>query len=279
MPDLRMPAILEGWPHHSQEAIHLRDLPQPGLPALWRGYTPADQLPSTAAPGRAPWPQNARASLAWPWEVCLYHSVVLPVLPALGKHFFASHDPASRSHSREVLLSHGAVAQHCHPMEELCSPEAPGQALSSHGKSASIAGWSRQFRLAWGTGRSPPRGLASPTHPWEVLCPCGAAAQHCPPPGRALQPRSAGASPAQPWEFCLHCSVDLLVSSACPLEGLLCFRVTLLAPPTLWKCPSASKMATHYRQPLGSTPQQCQGKTCPATGSHLHHEKENNIPS
>ena len=82
MPDLRPPAIQEGWPHHSQEADPLRGFPSPGLLALWRGYTPVKQLPSTAS-----------------------------------------------------------------SLEELCSPEMPEQALPSHGKSASIAGWACHFRL------------------------------------------------------------------------------------------------------------------------------------
>ena len=36
MPDLRAPAILEGWPHHLQEANHLQGFPRPGLAAPGR---------------------------------------------------------------------------------------------------------------------------------------------------------------------------------------------------------------------------------------------------
>ena len=49
VPDLRPPAILEGWHHHLQEADHLRGFPCPGLPALWRGYTPTEQHPALPA--------------------------------------------------------------------------------------------------------------------------------------------------------------------------------------------------------------------------------------
>ena len=49
VPDLRPPAIPEGWPHHSQEAKHLRGFPCPGLPALWRGYTAVEKCPAQPA--------------------------------------------------------------------------------------------------------------------------------------------------------------------------------------------------------------------------------------
>ena len=139
VPDLRPPANPEGWPHHSREDNHLRGFPLPGLPTLWRGYTPTEQPPSTT-----------------------------------------------------------------HTLEELCSPEAPEQALPSHGKSASITVRSCQSCLPWGSALLPPSHPASPAHPWEALCSCRAAVQHHPPPGRALQPRGARASPAQPQKVCLH---------------------------------------------------------------------------
>ena len=36
VPDLKLPAILEDWPHHSQEGNHFPGFPQPDLPALRR---------------------------------------------------------------------------------------------------------------------------------------------------------------------------------------------------------------------------------------------------
>ena len=143
-PDLRPPAILEDWPHQSWEANHLPGFLQPGLPALWKGYTPMDQ----------------------------------------------------------------------HPLEKLCSPETPGQALPDTGKSASIVGQSTQFWLPWGRSPLSPRGLDSCTYTQEVLHSCRAAAQNCLPPGRALQPRNARASSAWPWEVCPHRGADLPVPPA-----------------------------------------------------------------
>ena len=152
------------------------------------------------------------------------------------------------------------------PLEELRSPEMPVQVLPGHRKSASITVQTCQFCLPTGSAPLPPSDLASPTCPWEVLHSPGAAAQHCPPPGRALRPRGAGAGPAQPWGS-LPPSWCRPASPACPREDLLCFRVTLLALPTLGKCPTASKKTSQHHQPLGNTPQQCQGKPCPAMGS------------
>ena len=58
-------------------------------------------------------------------------------------------------------------------------------------------------------------------------------------------------------------------SPTCHQKVLLCFRVTLLALPTLRKCPAASNKTDKHCQPLGNTPQQCQGKTCLVSGSAL----------
>ena len=54
VPDLGLPAILEGRPHHLWEANHHRGFPCPGLPALWRGYTPTEQHPEMPAPWKRP---------------------------------------------------------------------------------------------------------------------------------------------------------------------------------------------------------------------------------
>ena len=90
-PDLRLPAIPEDWPYHLWEAIHLWGFLQPGLSALWRGYTPTEQC----------------------------------------------------------------------PLEELLGPEMPGQVPPRHRKSASMAEWSCQFRLPWGSAPFSPSSPAS----------------------------------------------------------------------------------------------------------------------
>ena len=84
VPDLRLPAIPEGWPHHLWEANHLRGFPWP-----W-GLHSRRAVPSKRAPG----PRNARASSSQPQEVRLHCRVVLPVLVALGKHTFVSQWPS-----------------------------------------------------------------------------------------------------------------------------------------------------------------------------------------
>ena len=84
VPDLKLPAIPEGWPHHLWEAIDLRGFPWPG------GLHSCRAVPSKRAPG----PRNARASSSQPQEVRLHCRVVLPVLVALGKHTFVSQWPS-----------------------------------------------------------------------------------------------------------------------------------------------------------------------------------------
>jgi len=85
VPDLRPPAIQEGWPHHSWEADHH------SLSPPWPSHT-MEELPSFGAsaqhflpPGSAPWPRNTKPSSAQPWEVCLHCREVWPVLASLGK--------------------------------------------------------------------------------------------------------------------------------------------------------------------------------------------------
>ena len=62
-PDLRPPAIPEGWPHHLREADYLRAFPHPGLLALWRGYTPMEQCPALPAPWKSPAAQKRLSKL------------------------------------------------------------------------------------------------------------------------------------------------------------------------------------------------------------------------
>ena len=50
VPDLRLPAILEGWPHHLQEAYQHKGFPCLGLRALWRCYTPTEKHPALPVP-------------------------------------------------------------------------------------------------------------------------------------------------------------------------------------------------------------------------------------
>ena len=64
VPDLRMPAILEGWPHHLWESDHHRGFPCPGLPALWRGYTPKEQHPVPPAPWKRSAAQKSYSKLS-----------------------------------------------------------------------------------------------------------------------------------------------------------------------------------------------------------------------
>ena len=79
-----------------------------------------------------------------------------------------------------TTLPHGAASKH-HPGRALQS-EARGKALPSHGKSASTAVWSCQFRLPWWSAPLPPSDMASGSQPRKVLHSHGAAAQHHPPP-------------------------------------------------------------------------------------------------
>ena len=104
----------------------------------------------------------------------------------------------------------------------------------------------------------------------------------CPPSGGVTLLRSSHPAPPAPWKsseaqkrwgkFCpatgsLPPSRCGPASPSCPWEVLFCFRVTLLALPTLGKCPAASKKTGQHCQPSGNTPQQCPSKPCPAIGS------------
>ena len=86
--DLRLPAILEGWPHHLQEADHCRGFPCPGMPAFWRA------APSTtSAWEKARSPENLVQ--AWPGRANLpLLRVILPIPAALGKSPLGSQQPS-----------------------------------------------------------------------------------------------------------------------------------------------------------------------------------------
>ena len=94
MVDLRPLTILEGWLHHSKEAYHLRVFLHPGLPTLWRGYTPAEQCPAPPDPWKSFVAQKQQSNSAWPQEICLHCGAVLPVSAALGKHPFVFQWPS-----------------------------------------------------------------------------------------------------------------------------------------------------------------------------------------
>ena len=108
-------------------------------------------------------------------------------------------------------------------LEELCSPEALGQALTSHKKSASITVWTCQSCPPWGSAPSSQSDLASPTHPLQSMHSHGTAAatqRYLPPPlGRAPWLRSSGVSPAQRWEVYLQRGADLLVPPTSEQDG------------------------------------------------------------
>ena len=123
-------------------------------------------------PGWVPQPRNNRASSGMPQEICFHCGAVLPVLAALPLCL-----PVAQ-------LAAPTLGRYCTPVEELPSTDSPleeshspemiEQALACHGKSASIVGWSCQFRLPWGNAPLSPIGLANHSHPWEVLQSCGA---------------------------------------------------------------------------------------------------------
>ena len=81
--------------------------------------------------------------LSWSW----------PALPTLWRCY----PPTEQLHST------------AHPLEELCSPGAQGQALPSHRKSASIMVQTCQSRLPLGSAPLSWSEPESPTHPWEAL--------------------------------------------------------------------------------------------------------------
>ena len=59
LPDPGLPAIWEGWPQQLLEAYHCRGCPCPGLLALWRGCTPAEQHQTLPAPKKRPGAQKS----------------------------------------------------------------------------------------------------------------------------------------------------------------------------------------------------------------------------
>ena len=150
VPDMRLPAIPEGWPHHLQEANHLR------------GYTPTDQRPAPPAPWKSPTAQKRQSKLC----------------QAVGNLFPLWGGPASSSCPGEVPISLPAAQiaapafrRCCTPAEQLpsttsaleesYSPETPEQPPPGYGKSASNAGQSCQSQLPWESAPLSPSALAS----------------------------------------------------------------------------------------------------------------------
>ena len=139
-PDLRSPAIKEGWPHHSWEANHLRGFPRPGLPPFWRGYTSVEQCPAPPAPWKSPTAPKHHSKL------CLAMDQLLSLQGGPAN----SSCPGEVPHCLPAALLAALTLRRCctpakqlhrttSPLEELRSPEMPEQALPGHRKSASIA--------------------------------------------------------------------------------------------------------------------------------------------
>ena len=113
----------------------------------------------------------------------------------------------------EELHSHRAAPSTACPLEELHSPETPEKALPSHGKSASIVGWSCQFQLPWGNASLSRSGPASSSHTQKVLHSCGAVPSTTRPLEELRsQKRQSKLCPAM--KVCIHHGVDLPVLPA-----------------------------------------------------------------
>lgn len=275
VPDLRLPAILEGWPHHLQEVNHLRGFPHPGLPTLWRGYILTEQHPAPPAPWKSSAAQKRQRKLCQAtgslppscWAV-------LPV-PAAQSAPLSPSGPASRSHLQEVLHSRGAVAQHHQP---------PGRALWPRSTRARPAG---QQEVCLHRGAPASSGC-----PGEVLLCLPAACLATPALGRCCTPMEQLPITACPLEE-LHSpempeqalpSTGRLPPSWCgpasptfPQEVLLCFTVTLLAPPP----PSGNALLPQRRPANTASPWEtlhsnARANTARPRRVHLHQEKENN---
>ena len=204
-PNLRLPAIPEGWPHHSWEANHLMGFPRSGLPTLWRGYTPAEQLPSTACPleelHSPEMSQKAlpghRKSASIVGQSCQFWlpwgSACLPVAqlstPALGRCCtLAEQSPAPLlpSPPRPRPRKSSAAQKH---QSKLCP--GMGSLPPSQGRPASPC-------LPWGSPPFLQSDPASPAHPRKMPC-CLKKYQPTLPALRKHFTGSAGANPALRW--------------------------------------------------------------------------------
>ena len=141
VPDLRPPAIPEGWPHHLQEADHLRGFSCPGLPTLWRGYTPMEQRPAPPTPWKSSAAQKHQSEL----------------FPAMGSRSPLQGSPASSGCPGEALpcfsaawLAAPTLGRHCTPAEQLPRIAHPRRAPQ------------------------PRNARASSSWPWEVCLDCSA---------------------------------------------------------------------------------------------------------
>ena len=112
-PDLRLPAILEGWPHHLQEANHHRGFPCPGLPAPWMGYTPCGAAPSTTSPLEK---DRSPEKLEQTWPVRAISTSILRQSSRFScpgeEHLGFSAAQLASPTLRGVLHSCGTAAQH-----------------------------------------------------------------------------------------------------------------------------------------------------------------------
>ena len=155
--------------------------------------------------------------------------------------------PAQPAHTEEAPHNPWSkLPKTASTQEDLCSPGAPGQTLSSHGKCSSTTAHACQSCLPSGSAPLPGSEPGRPACPLEVLHFCGACWPALPDLRKSSEAQEHKGKPclatgsAPP----LRCTP---ASHTHPWEVLLCLRVTLLAPPTLGKHPlprSGSDMAS-----------------------------------
>ena len=134
------------------------------------------------------------------------------------------------------------------------------------------------------TGSLPPLwgGPASSCYPGEVLLCLPTTQLALPALGRCCTSMELLPSTTCPMEEL--CGLDVLgppswcrpTSPACPWEVLLCFRVTLLAPPTLGNAPLPQKRPINTANPRETLHSSVRANPAQPWGVHLHHKKENN---
>ena len=197
VPDLRLPAILEGCPQHLWEADPALACLTSGGTTLLRSSSP-DCQPSGKGPqprkARTSWPSHAKSAsiLRWSCQSQLPWGRAQWVLSIL----------ASRSHPWGVLHSCAIASQYSQPLQEPPSPRELEQPWPGCAKSASILRWSSQFSCPGEVplGSSVAQ-LATPTFrgcctPEEELAHTGSPLQEPPQPRKArkAQPSHAKSS-------------------------------------------------------------------------------------
>ena len=145
-PDLRLPAIQEGWPHHLWEADHLRGFPCLACLPLG-GATPLQSSTQHhQPPGKGLQPRKARISLAQPCNICLHPKAVLPIQLPRGRALWVLSSPTSLSRPWGVAA---LLWNSCPTLPVPCksphSPEKLEQTRPDCSTSASIPRQSSQF--------------------------------------------------------------------------------------------------------------------------------------